>query len=232
GSLSDFEEEPDPKIWDSVCSERGLCTPAECGYASEFSKHHGVCFFQRARSRILSADVVVLNHTLFFTLAGRTEDQDSHGILFENDFVIFDEAHTVEHVAARYTGASISSAQCRYSLHRLWNPKTRKGLLGMLGEGEGCQRVEIALAKCDEFFQECERAGDELAGDVSRPPGAGSPERGWSVLRVRRPEFVPDTVTLPLQRVRETVSDLIKIADDRQTSGELAECNRRLEELC
>ena len=71
GSLSDFDVEPDPKVWAQVCSERGLCSPKICGYPSDFAKDHGVCFFQRARNRILSSDVLVLNHTLFFTLLGR-----------------------------------------------------------------------------------------------------------------------------------------------------------------
>src|SRR6516225_10775897 len=70
GSRSDFEIEPDEKVWSQVCSERGLCSPKTCGYQSEFAKQGAVCFFQRARQRILSADVLVLNHTLFFTLLG------------------------------------------------------------------------------------------------------------------------------------------------------------------
>src|SRR3989454_9399587 len=48
GSLSDFDLEPDAKVWAQVCSERGLCSPKICGYASEFGKQHGACFFQRA----------------------------------------------------------------------------------------------------------------------------------------------------------------------------------------
>src|SRR5579863_6198163 len=63
GSLSDFEIEPDLKVWSHVCSERGLCSPKICGYQSDFGKQNGICFFQRARHRILSADVVVVNHT-------------------------------------------------------------------------------------------------------------------------------------------------------------------------
>src|SRR5437773_2414947 len=55
GSLSDFEVEPDRKVWAQVCSERGLCSPKICGYPSEFGKTNQVCFFQRARNRILSA---------------------------------------------------------------------------------------------------------------------------------------------------------------------------------
>ncbi len=71
GSLSDFDIEPDVKVWAQVCSERGLCSPKTCGHQSDFAKDHDACFFQRARNRILSADVLVLNHTLFFTLARR-----------------------------------------------------------------------------------------------------------------------------------------------------------------
>src|SRR2546423_4429961 len=38
GSLSDFDIEPDPKVWGQVCSERGLCSPKMCGYASEIGR--------------------------------------------------------------------------------------------------------------------------------------------------------------------------------------------------
>src|SRR5579862_3531344 len=135
GSLSDFEVEPDPKVWAQVCSERGLCSPKTCGYQSDFAKQDAVCFFQRARQRILSADVLVLNHTLFFTLLGSLEEEIEGGILFRNDFVVFDEAHLMEHVASKHIGLSISSGQMRYAVQRLWNPRTEKGLLATLQKG-------------------------------------------------------------------------------------------------
>src|SRR5438874_10417347 len=86
GSLSDFDIEPDPKVWAQVCSERGICAPKICGYASEFGKQNGICFFQRARNRILCADVLVLNHTLFFTFLGGIDKETDGGILFRKDF--------------------------------------------------------------------------------------------------------------------------------------------------
>ena len=230
GSLSDFEEEPDPKVWSHVCSERGLCTPKICGNQSDFAKSNGVCFFQRARSRILSADVLVLNHTLFFTLLGGVEEEPEGGILFKNDFVIFDEAHTVEHVAARHIGVSVSSGQIRYSLQRLWNPKTEKGLLKVLRRGSSMKLVEDVLKQSDDFFNDVESACEELAQNQPRKPGAGS-TRSWSELRIRRADLVHDVVTLPIQRLREAVSDLIKTSDDKETGQELTECNRRLLEL-
>ncbi|HSA03127.1 MAG TPA: DEAD/DEAH box helicase, partial [Candidatus Paceibacterota bacterium] len=135
GSLSDFTVEPDPKVWQQVCSERGLCSPKQCGPQSDFAKEHGACFFQRARSRLLSADVLVLNHTLFFTLLGHTEESVKDGILLRNDFVVFDEAHTLESVASRLVGLGVSHGQIRYALRRLWNPRTEKGLLSQLRQG-------------------------------------------------------------------------------------------------
>ncbi len=152
GSLSDFEIEPDAKVWSHVCSERGLCSPKICGYQSEFGKQNGVCFFQRARNRILSADVLVVNHTLFFTLLGGIEEESEGGILFKNDFVIFDEAHQMESVASRHIGLSVSSGQLRYALQRLWNPRTEKGLAGHAAPGRGGQAGGRFAARGGQFF--------------------------------------------------------------------------------
>jgi ATP-dependent DNA helicase DinG len=227
GSLSDFEAEPDPHVWQQVCSERGLCSPKLCGRGSDFVKNGGTpCFFQQARSRMLGADVLVLNHTLLFNQLGGREDESAGGVLFKNDFVVFDEAHTVERVASGHIGLSVSSAQLRYGLQRLWNPKTKKGLLAVLRRGRE-QVVEDALREADKFFAAAEAACDVLA--ERRDPQAAA--RVWNVLRIRQCDLVPDSLNLPLDRVREEVSALIKTVDDKDTAQELAECNRRLVEL-
>jgi len=236
GSLSDFEVEPDPKVWAMVCSERGLCSPKICGHQSDFAKENEVCFFQRARNRILSSDVLVLNHTLFFTLLGGLEEAFESGILFRNDFVIFDEAHQVENVASKHIGLSVSSGQVRYSLHRLWNPRTEKGLLTTLLQGPAVKLVGSLLQESDSFFAKVEEACEELAraaGAKSFGGGeaAAKRRREWTELRVRRPGLVPDNVTLPLQRLREAVGDCIKLSNDKDIGLELMECNRRLTEL-
>src|ERR1035441_5667782 len=77
GSLSDFALEPDAKVWQQVCSERGLCSPKLCGFRSEFVKDGGeACFYQRARSRVLASDLLVLNHTLFFMQLGLAQEDE------------------------------------------------------------------------------------------------------------------------------------------------------------
>ncbi len=235
GSLSDFDVEPDPKVWAQVCSERGLCSPKVCGFPSDFAKDHGVCFFQRARNKFLSSDVLVLNHTLFFTLLGGIEEEIEGGILFKNDFVIFDEAHQMERVASKHIGLSVSSGQMRYALNRLWNPRTEKGLLATLRKGSAVKLVSDLLEESDKFFAHVEKACDELAktagNDRFGSTESRSAKRSWIELRIRRAELVKDNVTLPIQRLREAVSDLIKTSEDKDIGQELIECNRRLDEL-
>ncbi|MCC7377255.1 MAG: ATP-dependent DNA helicase [Verrucomicrobiales bacterium] len=247
GTLSDFDIEPDPRVWTHVCSERGLCSPKQCGFPSDFGKDHGVCFFQRARQKILSADVVVLNHTLFFTLLGGVDEDQEGGVLFRNDFLVFDEAHTVEQVASRHIGLSVSSGQFRFALNRLWNPRTEKGLFATLRQGDAVRLVSDALKEGDAFFnaveEACEsiaaqaRAASKFGGTEGKPSEEGptgaapSGRRVWSELRIRRPDLVADNVTLPLQRLREAVSSMVKASEDLETGQELLECNRRISEV-
>jgi ATP-dependent DNA helicase DinG len=231
GTLSDFAVEPDPKVWASVCSERGLCSPKLCGPASEHAKQHPMCFFQRARRQYMAANVIVVNHTLFFTLLGGVdEDETEGGLLFKNDFVVFDEAHTVEHVASRHIGLSVANTQLRFSLQRLWNPKTRKGLLATAVAERDAQPVQEALEASEDFFTEVELACDKLASKRSRDEESlASPN--WTELRIRRPELVRDTLSGHLQRVREAVSKAVKGSEDKDSGEELMECNRRIAEL-
>ena len=247
GSRSDFEVEPDFKVWQQVCSERGLCSPKLCGPNSDFAKDHGACFFQLARRRILAADVLVLNHTLFFTLLGTLEEELEDGVLFKNDFVIFDEAHTVEHVASKHIGVSVANGQLRFLLHRLWNPRTKKGLLSALHHGKSMALVEEVLDRSDAFFDAVEEACDEIARSGQSRRGlspksrvglsddseaaAGRSGRSWSELRIRNPDLVPDEVTLPMQRLRESITELVKSTNDRDSAEELMDCNRRLVDL-
>lgn len=240
GSLSDFEIEPDMKIWSHVCSERGLCSPKICGHASDFAKDNGTCFFQRARHRILSADVLVLNHTLFFTLLPGVDEDQEGGILFKNDFVVFDEAHTVESVASKHIGVSVSSGQLRYAANRLWNPRTEKGLLATLRQGAAVKLVSDVLGASDDFFAQVEQACEDMARQQSesskyearsRTASGETKRREWKELRVRRADLVEDKLSLPIQRLRESISQLIKTSEDKDIGQELVECNRRLAEL-
>ena len=148
GSLSDFLEQPDLAVWEEVRSEDHVCTQKLCGKNPR-------CFYQALRRRVIGADVVVLNHALFFNLLGGVTEQEDRasGLIFPNDFAIFDEAHTLKDVAARHIGLEISQLGLRRSLQRLYNPRTKKGLFQMLKNGPACATVADVLPRSDAFFE-------------------------------------------------------------------------------
>jgi ATP-dependent DNA helicase DinG len=148
-SLSDLKVRVSPKVWAMVCSEPQLCSMRNCGPN---------CPYQVARRQVQEARVVVLNHTLFFGLLAQAEEEEDEdqeaGFIFPRDFVILDEAHTIENIAARQLGIQLSESQLRYELTRLFNPKTRKGLLRAAGNVELFRNVQEAIDACDLFFEQ------------------------------------------------------------------------------
>lgn len=208
GTLADFSVEPDPQVWAQVCSEAHICTGKSCGGNPR-------CFYQQARKRLLSADVVVMNHTLFFMNLGDLRDQgeDDTGYLFANDFVIFDEAHTVEQVAARQIGVGVSQYALRYALHRLYNPKTRKGLFQAMRMPDAVREVTGTLEAADAFF---DRVGERARFEKGRE------------YRVREPDMVDDTITAPLTKLQTMLVEAVRKVEDEVLKAELQDMGRRV----
>lgn len=210
GTLSDLDPQPDPKVWDQVCSEQHICTPRTCGNDPK-------CFYQQARKKILDANVVVLNHTLFFTLLGGMDEamESEDGYLFPTDFVIFDEAHSLENVAARHIGFGFSSGALKYLLQKLYNPRTKKGLLHLwLAEGE--KEVKDTLDELEQFT-----ARVETACDFSKS----------NEVRIRKPELVEDTLSIHLMRLRNTLQDAASEKKDSSTQAEIRDYARRITDM-
>ena len=74
------------------------------------------------------ADVVVVNHTLLFTIIEANEGSDDlgEGFVFPEDFLIIDEAHTLENVAAKQLGLRVSRSGIRFDLNRLYDMKRKR----------------------------------------------------------------------------------------------------------
>ena len=229
GSLSDLPREPDHNVWQQVCSEAHVCTPKTCGPDSG-------CFFQAARRKVQAANIVVLNHALFFVLLGaamaeeqtlapsgaaeveneeRSPDDDTlNGFLFEDDFVVFDEAHTVEATAARQIGLGVSQYGLRNALQRLYHPRTKKGLWTVLRHAEGIRATGDLLADMEDFFGQIDARSDF--------------KRGGREFRVREPGLVPDSVGPSLEHLYGLVSEAALKIEDDITRSELGDLGRRL----
>ncbi|MEQ9406273.1 MAG: helicase C-terminal domain-containing protein [Fuerstiella sp.] len=120
GSRSDLDFRPQADVWDEVASDHGDCMGKKCPTYDD-------CFYYKARRRVWNADLLVVNHALFFSdLALRRQGAS---ILPDYDTVIFDEAHTVESVAADHLGLKLSEGQIEYAMNRLYNDRMQRGLL-------------------------------------------------------------------------------------------------------
>lgn len=212
GTKSDLDFQPSAKVWSQVCSEGSVCTQRTCG-------QRGNCFYQKARKQMEEANIVVLNHTLFFSLfaLGELADDDC-GYLFPNDFVIFDEAHTLEHVAAVQLGLMQSHAGLKFDIQRLYNPKNRKGTLRALRHTGSMKAAERALEAADDFY-------DAIAAEVTF--GKFSKE-----CRVREPDFVENTLAEPLRQLWTEVENCADALEkDSTTRNELMDGARRMREI-
>jgi hypothetical protein len=100
--------------------------------------------------------------------------------------------------------------------------------LGLLRRGRAARLVEEGLGEGEKFFAAIEQECDRLFGQRRREGGTA---RGWSELRIRQPDLVPDNLTLPMQNLRQEIAEMVKLARDKDTAQELTEGNRRLGEL-
>lgn len=120
GSLATLPIKPSPTVWDEVVSDTGNCMGKQC-------KTFATCHYFQARRRASRAQVLIVNHALFFSdLALRR-----HGasLLPDYDTVILDECHTLEAVAGDHLGIRLTNSQFEYQLNKLYNDRTQKGLL-------------------------------------------------------------------------------------------------------
>ena len=210
GTLSDIQFQVDATVWAQVCSEAFACTPRHCGGPTG-------CFYQKARNKILDAKVVILNHALLFGLlagAEESEEEPSEGYLFPNDFLVLDEAHEVEDVAAKALGLEVRLGSLRFLLQRLIHPRTKKGVLTRIGDGNAVKSTLGVLGILEASFEEIlESAG--LKG-----PGQK---------RVRQALGVKSELGPRLMDVRAQLLKLAEDAGDGEERNELKDHARRLE---
>ena len=213
-SLSELPEELEisPKVWAQVCSENHVCTARNCGPD---------CPYQAARRRVQEADVVVLNHTLFFGLlslademADETDEERMDGFIFPGDFVILDEAHTIENVAAQQLGISLREADLKYDLLRLYSPRTHKGSLRQLATPNLIQLIEDAQTATEEFFKAA-RADCRL-------------EENRGTVRLRTPDWTEDILSPSLNSLYLEIHRMAADQESELTRAELKDTAARI----
>ena len=104
GDRADLSEVPENAgVWPLVTSTRDNCLGSQC-------THFDKCFVMKARKQALEADVVVVNHHLFFADVMLREENVAE-LLPACNTVIFDEAHQLPETASLFFGQSVSTTQ-------------------------------------------------------------------------------------------------------------------------
>jgi ATP-dependent DNA helicase DinG len=189
-------------VWSQVSVDPGECPGAANCHAGD------VCFAEAARDRAEAAEIVVVNTHLY--AAHLASDGN---VLPPHTAVVFDEAHTLEDVAAEHLGIKVTRGSVDYLLNRLYSSRNGRGLLALFGTKESLQQVVSTRAAAERFFGEVHKW-------LAAQPRPQQPNRnaapGSDAVRVNEQHIVEDTLSeelLKLARELETIAE-------RQSSDE------------
>jgi len=204
GSLADVPFKPYGSVWDEVASDSGNCMGRKC-------HQHENCFYFSARRRAQNAQILVVNHALFFSdLALR---RSGVSLLPDYDAVVLDEAHTVEAVAGDHLGLGVTSGQIDYLLNKLYNQRTNKGLL-----------VEHKLRSAQEQALKCHHHASGFFDDIEH----WISRQGGFQARVPAPGVIADILTPELKKLAKILREHADGLEDDTVKKDYYSANDRL----
>lgn len=201
GSLASLPVVPSLSVWESVQSETDDCMGREC-------PHYEECHFQSARRRMFLADILVVNHALFFAdLAMRIEG--GFGILPSFDCMVFDEAHTVEEVAGNHMGFTLRQTQIRRLIWALISPRNK----GLLDRPKLTRQLEAALVnRARSTVNNLSQAADQFFDELRVWKEEEGPNNG----RMSKPDLISNSLTQALLDLALSLKRLYEDCDDPQ----------------
>lgn len=207
GLVEELPTPPVPEVWEWVNADSSACSKKHCSPKE--------CFFQRAKVRLRIANLIVVNHSLLFSLlsAGMGPEGNVPGILFAEDFVVLDEAHTIPDIATDHFGMRISSFAVDKALKMLFNPRSKKGIFSRHGKREDCQKVATALASSEAFFNQIR--AEHL--------------QQKNVMRLHEPSWMEPLLCEPLKAVIDRLSLRYHEENSESVRNILTDQKRRLE---
>ncbi|HMT93228.1 ATP-dependent DNA helicase [uncultured Thiothrix sp.] len=200
GDIAEMTAIPhDAEVWPKVTSTLENCSGLECEYYSD-------CFVVKARRKAQDADVVVVNHHLFF--ADMALKEEGFGELLPTaDVIVLDEAHQLPEIASNFFSETISSRQLQE-----WSRDT---LAEFLVNAKDMPQLRDQLNQLDKAVLDLRLVMDA--------PGQRA---SWLMMR-DRPGIIEHTQTL-----LEVMQDLeVLLVEIVERSKGLELCHERLVEL-
>jgi len=167
GDRAELTELPeDLSFWSQIDARAETCLGQKCPDFEE-------CFITRMRRDAMEADVVIVNHHLFFAdLALRNGDYGS--VLPDYSTVIFDEAHELEDVAAAFFGTSVSN----YRINDLIQDANKLEIKDSTQQGELIKALARLSQRSDNFWLSFR--GDDAGGGEEERTNRWRSSRSYS----------------------------------------------------
>ncbi len=207
GLLTELQPRLSEEVWEAVSADSEACSRKHCT--------DGRCFYRRAKAACDAAQVLIVNHSLLFTLMalqGATGQSPARGILRLDDFAVLDEAHTVPDIATDHLGLSLSHTGLRRLLQSLHHPTRQRGLLRKHKAHTAQLAVEDALETAEHFFGFLQERVLQTA----------------SITRVRAPDVAEAMLEAPLNRLLSELDRLATSLDEGADKDELEGKARRV----
>lgn len=183
GLRGDLPFEPSPTVWEDVGRQKDLCLGKNC-------ETYSTCFYFKERRKWFSAQLLIVNHHLFFANVA-----SGGAVLPRFDAVVFDEAQNMEEAATTFFGLEFSNSNLFYFLDRLYNARTQRGTLSRIENNlvhTIRQQVAVTRRAVSVFF-------DKIFEDY------GKVDR---VLRFYKPPVVDNSIYIPMQELYENLKTL------------------------
>ncbi len=203
-----FEDYPEPissKLKQQISRRSEACPRRNCAYYAE-------CPYYRKRRAIEEADIIVINHHLFFAHL-----ESAGKLLPEFGAAVFDEAQRLEQIAASYFGVRLTNVGLSLLLSRIYNPRREAGILPRIPmfrrvKSNARTLVEEARAAADNFFMNI--------ANLLKPYETKK--------RIRAADCVPNDLEQPLDDLAGFLFEIAKDSDDEDLSFELISLGDRV----
>jgi len=142
----------DGELWPLVSADGDACLRRLCPYVD-------MCYYYLARRAQAKANIIVVNHALFFADVAIRSEADftaEKAVLEDYAAVVFDEAHHIEDVATDFFSFRISFARVRLAANAVVSSFRSNGELGLRLDGQRMHSIENAaqhvISEAGQFF--------------------------------------------------------------------------------
>ncbi len=132
------------EIWELVNSSSITCAHTRCPY------YKSDCFYYRAKALISSADIIIANHHLVISDVVTNKGK----VLPQYEAIVFDEAHNLEKNATNYFTKTVSTAQLKQLLSRIYTSRRKKegGLIELIDNQKTKEEIKAKVEELKELI--------------------------------------------------------------------------------